>query len=171
MERKPTKEEEYRIGLIRKDVGLYFKYLERKHIRLLKNIKQQMPKLEELLGRIESHSGEEDLVYRFYHHSSKTPYIQDFTSEIYDLMKKISPYKTHEVLDTSFNNIVNIPQKQFEKKDLGNYEKAYRPMMEAFFHSKYFLKMAVKYGKEFQKPPHRCPSGWAAILELYNLMI
>jgi len=168
MEREPTKEEEYRLNLIKKDVKLYFKYIERKHKCLLKNIKREMPKLEELLGRIESHWGEEDLVYRYYHHSDKARYIPDFTSEIYEMLKNISPYKNRDVPDSYFQNIINTPKRGI-KSHSKDFEKICRPMFEAFFHSKYFLKMAVKYGKELKKPPQVCGSGWAALLELYNI--
>jgi hypothetical protein len=42
-------------------------------------------------------------------------------------------------------------------------------MLEAFFHARYFLEMAVKYGRELELPPTLLPSGWAALLYLYNL--
>jgi len=44
-----------------------------------------------------------------------------------------------------------------------------RPIVEAFFHARYFLQMAVKYGRELEYPPRVMPSGWAALLYLYNL--
>jgi hypothetical protein len=44
-----------------------------------------------------------------------------------------------------------------------------RVFLEAFFHAKYFLEMAVKYGKELQAAPTMLPSGWAALLCLYDL--
>ncbi|MGZ5544922.1 MAG: hypothetical protein ACXWIU_09620 [Limisphaerales bacterium] len=44
-----------------------------------------------------------------------------------------------------------------------------RPIVEAFFHARYFLEMAVNYGRELEYPPHVMPSGWAAFLYLYNL--
>ena len=44
-----------------------------------------------------------------------------------------------------------------------------RPMLEAFFHARYFLEMAVKYGKELDSPPQMLPSGWASLLYLYNM--
>jgi hypothetical protein len=31
------------------------------------------------------------------------------------------------------------------------------------------LEMAVKYGKELERPPNFLPSGWAALLYLYDL--
>ena len=44
-----------------------------------------------------------------------------------------------------------------------------RPIIEAFFHAKFFLEMAVKYGKELEECPEILPSGWAALLYFYNL--
>jgi len=44
-----------------------------------------------------------------------------------------------------------------------------RPLLEAFFHARYFLEMAVKYGAELDEPPTTLPSGWAGLLYLYNL--
>ena len=41
-----------------------------------------------------------------------------------------------------------------------------RPMCEAFFHAKYFLDMAVKYGESLEKAPDMLPSGWASVLYL-----
>lgn len=40
---------------------------------------------------------------------------------------------------------------------------------QAFFHARYFLDMAVKYGTELDAPPQMLPSGWAGLLYLYNL--
>lgn len=44
-----------------------------------------------------------------------------------------------------------------------------RVFLEAFFHAKFFLEMAVKYGKELRASPISLPSGWAALLCLYDL--
>ena len=44
-----------------------------------------------------------------------------------------------------------------------------RRIAEAFFHAHYFLEMLVKYGNELKFPPNMLPSGWAAVLYLYNL--
>ena len=43
------------------------------------------------------------------------------------------------------------------------------PIVEAFFHAKYFLEMAVRYGRTLESPPRKLPSGWAAFLYLYDL--
>ena len=44
-----------------------------------------------------------------------------------------------------------------------------RPIVEAFFHARYFLEMVCRYGGELKEPPQMMPSGWAAVLYLYNL--
>jgi hypothetical protein len=44
-----------------------------------------------------------------------------------------------------------------------------RPIVEAFFHARFFLEMAVRYGNELDKAPHMLPSGWAALFYLYEL--
>ena len=45
-----------------------------------------------------------------------------------------------------------------------------RPITEAFFHAHFILKMAIKYvSRELQTTPAALPSGWAAVLYLYNL--
>jgi len=43
-----------------------------------------------------------------------------------------------------------------------------RPIVEAYLHAKYFVEMMVKYGQEMEDVPMFLPSGWAAILELYD---
>jgi hypothetical protein len=54
-------------------------------------------------------------------------------------------------------------------KDNRNWEAITRPLLEAFFHARFFLEMAIKYGRELKTPPNTLPSGWATVLYLYNL--
>jgi len=44
-----------------------------------------------------------------------------------------------------------------------------RPILEAFWHTKYFLAIIAKYGKELQNAPQVLPSGWASVLCLFSL--
>ena len=41
-------------------------------------------------------------------------------------------------------------------------------MLEAFVHAKFMVGMAVRYA-ELPLPPATMPSGWAALLYLYDL--
>jgi hypothetical protein len=60
--------------------------------------------------------------------------------------------------------------KTFKEGDNENWQATTRPIIEAFFHARFFLEMAVKYGHQFNFPPNSfLPSGWAAFLYLYNL--
>ena len=43
-----------------------------------------------------------------------------------------------------------------------------RPIVEAFFHARYFVEMAVRYAR-LDEPPSLLPSGYAALLCLYGL--
>lgn len=44
-----------------------------------------------------------------------------------------------------------------------------RPMLEAFFHARFMVEVAARYGREPNAPPSRLPSGWAALLHLRGL--
>jgi hypothetical protein len=151
------------------------KYLEdaqgryKLHDVLLANIKKNLPELEKLLIEISGHWEYEDCIYRYYHHSFKVYYIQNHTKAIFDALLKLRPHK--EDLNSFFMDIYKdgcsmIEWNQEHNKKWG---KICRPLVEAFLHSKYFLEMIVKYGKELEETPTCLPSGWASVLHLYNL--
>lgn len=152
------------------------KGITRKETALLRNIKREMPTLERILEQVNDHWGEEDKVYRFYHESKKVYPIQGLTHMIYNALEKISPHrrKTNRVPDMYYQQIIHegMTGREFKLEDNQNWAKTCRPMLEAFWHSKYFLEMAIKYGKAYDhvpKSPERIKSGWAALLELYGL--
>ena len=58
--------------------------------------------------------------------------------------------------------------KIFTVEDNANWTAIARPILEAFFHARFFLEMAVRYSN-LAEPPSRLPSGYAAILYLYGL--
>jgi len=134
---------------------------------LLNNLRAQLPALEELLERCSGHWGYEDPVYRFYHQSFKVYNLQRQTLEIVAKLQALAPSVP---LNEWFMRIVRDGTgKIFTTEDNKNWLAATRPMLEAFFHARYFLEMALKYGRELEFPPERLPSGWAALLYLYNL--
>ena len=141
---------------------------DREEVReLLMNLQAQRPALEKLLTLCSSHWGYEDPIYRFYHHSFKVYGLQDQTSKIVQALQGLAPQLP---LNEQFMRIVaEGTGKIFKPADNRNWETVTRPMLEAFFHARFFLEMAVKYGKEIKSPPQLMPSGWAALLYLYNL--
>jgi hypothetical protein len=73
-------------------------------------------------------------------------------------------------LDERFTPIISEGTgKQFSYEMNARWDATTRPLLEAFFHANYFLKMTIKYGHELNEPPQILPSGWAALLCLFNL--
>jgi hypothetical protein len=134
---------------------------------LLKNIKRDLDALTRLSEEAESHWGSEDLVYRFYHQSFKVFAIQSLTTTIVDALQALLP---EAAFDQRFTTIISEGTgKQFSYEMNARWDAAARPLLEAFFHANYFLKMTNKYGHELNEPPQTLPSGWAALLCLFNL--
>ena len=57
--------------------------------------------------------------------------------------------------------------KEFRVEDNETWTAVKRPI-EAFFHARFFLEMAVRYAM-LEAPPLPLPSGYAALLYLYQL--
>jgi len=135
--------------------------------RLLRNIKQSLPRLETLLARVEDHWGIEDGFYRFYHQSCKVYHLQETTGEICKSLQALLPDRP---MNRWFAEIVaQGTGHEFEMSHNQDWLRHTRPIVEALFHAHFFLKMAVKYGKELDEAPNRLPSGWATILYLFDL--
>ena len=135
---------------------------------LLQNIKKNLPELEKLLNSILEDHTYGDLVYRFYHGSFKVYWIQGITEQIVNILKDLAPEGC--TINKDFEEILKEGTgKVFSSNHNKEWTKHTRPMIEAFFHAKYFLEMAVKYGKELERAPYSLPSGWAGFLYLFNL--
>ncbi len=134
---------------------------------LFKNLKEQLPELENLLAQCSNHWGYEDPIYRFYHHSFKVYSLQEETLRIVKTLQALAPQLQ---LNEQFIRIIEAGTgKVFKNSDNRRWDTITRPILEAFFHARFFLEIAVKYGHELQAPPNSLPSGWAALLYLYNL--
>src|SRR5262249_40253850 len=129
---------------------------------LFKKLKASLPELEKLLVECSSHWGYEDPVYRFYHQSFKVYRIQDTTLAIGAALQALAPGRQ---LHPWFSQIVKDGTgKTFVSAHNHRWPETTRAMVEAFFHARYFLEMAVRYGTEQTSPPQTLPSGWAAFL-------
>jgi len=95
--------------------------------------------------------------------------IKAHQSELEDLLKLIAPDGTkfcayfEELLQAGAND------KRFEMDHNLEWTRHTRPFVEAFFHARYFLEMAVKYGATLEKAPELMLSGWAVLLCLYDI--
>jgi hypothetical protein len=135
--------------------------------RLLKNIKAEMPGLEKLLKDCSDLWGYEDPVYRFYHQSFKVFHLQEATLNIVARLQSLLP--DLPMNDWFIGIVKDGTGKTFKSGANENWLPVTRPIIEAFFHARFFLEMAVKYGRELDAPPRMLPSGWAALLYLFNL--
>jgi hypothetical protein len=136
-------------------------------LALFANLRAALPQLEQLLAECDSHWGFEDPVYRFYHQSFKVYGLQDQTTTIVAALQALAPARA---LNEWFIQIVRDGTgKKFVSDHNSRWLEVTRPILEAFFHAKFFLEMAVRYGKQLEKPPQYLPSGWAAFLYLYDL--
>lgn len=163
-------------------------------VELFENIKKALPDLEKLRGKCDGHWGGEGGFYRFYHQSLKVFGLQYLTEEVVKALTAIVPApvdrKRHKfwgyhrkgpedggfdpanppVLHPWFTKLVaEGTGKEFELAYNEKWLVTTRPIVEAFFHARYFLEMIVKYGKELDAPPNMLPNGWAAVLYLYDL--
>ena len=58
--------------------------------------------------------------------------------------------------------------KEFQMEHNRDWDHHTRPMLEAFAHAKFMLKMAVRYA-DLPEPPQPMPNGYAALLYLFDL--
>jgi hypothetical protein len=133
---------------------------------LLENLRSSRAALTALLEECSSHWGFEDPVYRFYHQSWKVFYLQSQTTQIVGLLESLVPDRS---LNPWFREIVEQGTgRVFKPDDNADWARATRPILEAFFHARFFLEMAVRYSTLLE-PPMPLPSGYAALLYLYGL--
>lgn len=133
---------------------------------LLRRIKTDRPILRELLARSSDEWGYEDPVYRFYHHSHKVFGLQVRTEKIVTALRNLLPSRD---LNPLFLEIVaQGTGNEFSSDQNADWSRHARPIVEAYFHARYFLEMAVRYAA-LPDPPTTLPSGWAALLSLYRL--
>ena len=119
-----------------------------------------------MLQHMADHWGYEDPVYRFYHHSFKVYWAQDRISEAVGLLRKLLPERD---LNSDFAKIIaDGTGHTFEPSHNEHWQQHTRPMLEAFFHARFMIEMAVRYS-DLGEPPVMLPSGWAALLYLFDL--
>src|SRR6266705_5157344 len=133
---------------------------------LIQGIKQYKPRLESMMQGMSGHWTYEDPVYRYYHQSFKVYEVQETTRQGVDLLKRLLPERT---LNSDFARIVaDGTGHTFDLSHNQNWDRHTRPILEAFFHTKFIIEMAVRYA-DLTESPAVMPSGWAALLYLFNL--
>ena len=117
----------------------YFEEQAKMQDQLLLNIKRDFPELEKLLKKISGHWTYEDMIYRFYHQSHKVYYVQCETLEIVGALTHLAPEGC--TLNRQFEEIFKEGTgKAFKMEHNEDWGKHTRPLIEAFFHAKYFTR-------------------------------
>ena len=133
---------------------------------LVQNLRRSRHQLETLLAGYSDHWGYEDPIYRFYHQSFKVYGLQHQTLSIRDRLQALAPDLP---LNPWFVQIIESGTgKVFDAEDNARWTEVTRPILEAFFHARFFLEMAVRYAN-LEAPPRPLPSGYAALLELFGI--
>ena len=102
--------------------------------------KKRLPKLKALLAEASSHWGYEDPVYRFYHASFKVCFLTRTTLKIVGALQELAP---HLKLNPDFEQIIaGGTERDFKRSRNKDYT---RCIVEAFFHARFMLEMAVRY--------------------------
>lgn len=134
-------------------------------VGLFDMLKRNRDSLERLLQRCNVER--EDGIYRFYHQSFKVYSLQPLTTDIVSALQSLRPSRP---LNKWFAQIVaEGTGNAFSMRDNTHWLETTRPIVEAFFHSSYFLEMAVASARDLKDPPTLLPSSWAAVLYLYDL--
>lgn len=133
---------------------------------LLERLKQCQPDLERMLEVMSDHWHYEDGFYRYYHGSFKVYGIQATTDQAVKLLRQLLPERE---LNLSFERIIRDGTgKSFDAESNRDWDRHARPLLEAFAHAKFMTEMAVRY-VDLGQPPQPMPSGYAALLYLFNL--
>lgn len=133
---------------------------------LLDRLRERKPELEQMLQEMSGHWTYEDYFYRYYHVSFKVYSVQTTTEKAARFLRDLLPERK---LNMMFERIVRDGTgKEFELAHNDDWDGHTRPMLEAFTHAKFMIEMAVRYAA-LKEPPQPMPSGYAALLYLYDL--
>lgn len=134
---------------------------------LLASLKARLPSFETMLADCDGDWGAADAVYRFYHQSFKVYCVQEMTVRIVSLLSEVAPQRP---LNPWFMRIVSEGTgKTFAIEDNRHWLEVTRPILEAYFHARHFLQMAIRSANDLNDPPSMMPTSWASVLYLYGL--
>ena len=135
---------------------------------LLANIHDNLDALTALQKRCDDHWAAEDYIYRFWHGSFKVYGLQGLTQSIVDALADLCPQGGR--INPLFTDIISAgTNKTFDISHNKEWVQYTRPIVDAYFHARFMLDMVIKYGHELTETPGVLPSGWAAVLYLYQI--
>lgn len=137
---------------------------------LISNIRSRHDELSSLLENVSDKWGYDDSIYRFYSQSFKVYKVQAMTQQIVEMLRSLAPEGT--TFNSFFVEIIQTGAsgKKFDSTQNEQWTQHTRPIVEAFFHARYFLEAAVKNVKYMDATSMTQPPGrMAALFALFNL--
>jgi hypothetical protein len=134
--------------------------------RLLGAIREREADLRQALDAASGEWTYCDPIYRFYHHSFKVYRLQGQTLEIRDTLQALLPELP---LNALLTRIIEAGTGHvFEQAHNRDWLAHTLPITTAFFHTRFFLEMAVRCAR-FERVEHLLASDLAALLYLFDL--
>jgi hypothetical protein len=134
---------------------------------MLENMHGNVIELRQLLEAVNGHWEYEDGMYRFYYQSFKVYRLQQQTTEVITVLAALAP--EGRPFSANFEQIIRAGTGRVFTDDVNSrWIEETAPIGQAFLHARYFLEMAIKYA-DLDSPPQPMPSGYAALLCLYDL--
>lgn len=141
---------------------------KRADIDLLRRIQENLGSLRVLQDEVQDQWVGEDLVYRFWHQSFKVYGLQTYTESILEAFERVAgeDFEIHPWFREILAAGTGV---KFEMSHNNAWLEHAKPVVDAFFHAAHLLGMVVKYGEELEEAPSMLPSGWASVLELFQV--
>ncbi len=134
--------------------------------QLLSNIKKNRSRLDRSLSHIKKVEG--DLVYYFYHQSWDIFLYRSTLDTNKALFESFSPDK--KPLNSWFLSIYETAVgKKFNDSTNLKWKSETQPILDAYWHTRYFLEQMLIAVDELETAPEVLPRDWGAVLYLYNL--
>jgi hypothetical protein len=124
---------------------------------LLTGIKAHLPELEALEERVSSLWVGEDCFYRFHYQSFKVYSLQGQTLKIVAALAAILPERPLQGFLPEI--VAEGTGRTFSPEVNQRWTEETRPILEAFFHAREFLRLIVHYGRELEYPALRLGGG------------
>jgi hypothetical protein len=135
--------------------------------QLLTNIKSNLNIVEPLVASFRK--SEPEFIYRFYHQSFKVFGYKELVRFSVNFFEKISP--SSRPLNTWYRSIIDKGlANEFNVETTNqNWLQEVQPLLEAFWHSKYFTEQMLSSATTLETAPQTLPYDWAAVLYLFDL--
>lgn len=138
------------------------------HAELLANLKSALPSLRATHDTIANEWVSGDLVYRFWHQSFKVYGLQSYTLRVAGELEALTPQGAS--LHPWFRlMLAQGTGKTFDLTHNDDWLTHTRPIVEAFWHAAHMLDLAIEAAETLEHAPWILPSGWATLLELFQI--